>query len=261
MKSIVAVGALSGFLLVPLSAGAGLFGSEPWRYSAEPIEGRVLDRETGQPIEGAVVIAQWVLAKPLEGHETDHWITIEAATDAEGRYRIPGWGPKWRPWFRWLTYYDPQLVIFKPGYWPLTLLNEDPRTTPFNDAINPRGSKVRKSYWNGQDILLLPFRIGAEISRRQLEYPESDHLRPEDGSKRILMTEEKWVEQIAFAQSALGWRYSLSWSTAEEWLRIQRFVQAINHECLRVAPSLRIKFSSLPEKHTAVLLGDTPLCY
>src|SRR3989304_3297455 len=116
------IASLMAALFCPVAARAW----EPWSYIAEPIEGRVVDKETGQPIEGAVVVAQWILAKPLEGHSVDHWVVIEAITDTEGRYHIPGWGPKTRPWNRWLSNYDPKLVVFKLGYWPKKLINQDP---------------------------------------------------------------------------------------------------------------------------------------
>lgn len=59
---------LSLLLMITAPGCASILGSAPWFYEAEPMEGRVMDRETGEPIEGVVIVAQWILQKPLEGH-------------------------------------------------------------------------------------------------------------------------------------------------------------------------------------------------
>ena len=228
---------------------------EPWSYIAEPIDGRVLDKETGQPIEGAVVVANWELAKPPEGN-TDAWVIIETVTEADGRYHNPGWGPKTRPWFRWFNHQDPALIVFKPGYWPESSDNRDPYTFV---GTNPPGAKVRKSFWNGKDIRLVPFRVGQEIEQREIYNTIS--MSPEDKSKMIPMTEEKWVDQLQNVQLSVDWSGGRSDEWGEkEWLRIKQLIRVINEECTKLSPQQRIGLEGVPEKYRASILGDVAPC-
>ena len=67
-------------------------GCNPSEYTIEPIEAWAVDAETGEPIEGANVVATWALY-------TDHWHgstfyemleVKEAVTDKNGRFSFPG---------------------------------------------------------------------------------------------------------------------------------------------------------------------------
>lgn len=99
----------------------------PFSYTSEEINGTVVDADTSEPIEGVVVVAQWILYVAGFG-EGGHWKVFkvhEAVTDKDGKYTIPGWGPKRRPFFTHLDTYDPQLSFFKRGYNYLRLFNSD----------------------------------------------------------------------------------------------------------------------------------------
>lgn len=246
---------VAGCLLLMATSSCG---GEPWSYIADPIDGRVLDKETGQPIESVVVVAEWILATPPEGDEKDFWVLIEAVTDNEGRYHIPGWGPKTRPWSRWLKDNDPALIVFKPGYWLEATGNGDPYMLT---GTNPRGTRVRKSYWNGKDFRLAPFRLGQEIEQRKVY--ESAYMSADDKSKKILMTEEKWAEQISNVQMHVGWGLWHSspkdWES-DEWLKIPNLIKMVYQECIKLDPRLRYRVSSMPEKYRKMILGDTSSC-
>src|SRR5262249_16194685 len=149
------------------------------------------------PVPGAVVVAQWILAVPPEGEEKDYFVVIETVTDAAGRYRVAGWGPKSRPSSRWLDKYDPAIEVFKPGYWPEGLANR-PAGVIGAPGINPRGTKVREAYWNGKDIQLIPFKIGDSIRITDLfPYETTD--------EQVPMTQEKWAEEMASVQNDVNW--------------------------------------------------------
>ena len=36
-------------------------GDIPLSYSAKPTRGTVIDRQTGQPLEGVIIVGQWIL--------------------------------------------------------------------------------------------------------------------------------------------------------------------------------------------------------
>jgi len=90
--------------------------SLPWTYSAEAIDAWVFDQETGQPLEGVIVVVDWRLWRG--GFHPD-WRgslqVMETVTDAKGHFAFPAWGPKTRPAGRYL-FDDPTLYVFKRGY-------------------------------------------------------------------------------------------------------------------------------------------------
>jgi len=173
-------------------------------YSAQPIQGRVVDASTGQPLEGVIVVAQWVLYRTTLGGENPHerLQVLETVTAPDGTYAFPGWGPKPNPlridsigsigvgFCCFLTDRDPKLSFFKSGYRPLTLLN----TKPID--IKP---PVRTSDWDGKTIELEPFR----------------------GSLN------EWATKLHFLQGSLGW-HDLDWRASP------RMVLAIEEERLRL---------------------------
>ena len=64
--------------------------SSAFSYNADAIEGWVVDRETGNPIEGVVVVAHWQLRGGLEGGTPIRELKIlESVTDHDGRYSFP----------------------------------------------------------------------------------------------------------------------------------------------------------------------------
>lgn len=74
-----------------------------------PIRGRVIDAETNEPIEGAVVLAEWNEEEGLPGFSgTSVYKIVEAETDKRGKFFLTG------------TFYPlvnrPYLVIYKQGY-------------------------------------------------------------------------------------------------------------------------------------------------
>lgn len=86
-------------------------------YSFASIEARVVDEETGQPIEGAIVVANWQL------EEATFHLTIkrdsleiqETVTDRDGRFKLAGFTKvNATPYF--LKSRAPQIIIFKPNY-------------------------------------------------------------------------------------------------------------------------------------------------
>jgi hypothetical protein len=85
-------------------------------YTAEPIAARIVDADTGAPVEGVNVVAAWQAKGGLEGGNIMGYVTVmEDVTNANGEFSFPGWGPK-----RWsngaIRDGAPLLILFKPGY-------------------------------------------------------------------------------------------------------------------------------------------------
>jgi len=73
-----------------------------------PISGKVIDAETQQPIEGAVVLVEWNEAHGLGLTYHTVYKIVETATDKKGDFFLPGaYSPFVDP---------PYLVIYKQGY-------------------------------------------------------------------------------------------------------------------------------------------------
>lgn len=89
-------------------------------YSSADVEGRIVDAESGEPIEGAVVVGVWQLES--QGFEHSYGAAIhvvESVSDTEGHYRLKGFGTKWVGPFRGeLRNSDPWVVVFAEGYMP-----------------------------------------------------------------------------------------------------------------------------------------------
>ena len=156
-------------------------GFQPPFYFAKDIRATVVDEATGDPVPDVVVVALWEL-RQIAARPRLH--VAEAVTDAQGRFYIPGWGPKLRPPLAELGDRSPLLLLFKRGFVPLRLHNESRarveqflpnyRTLPtrqLREMISwHRGSPedaLQDCIWDGLTLQLEPFR-GSAV--RWLEY-------------------------------------------------------------------------------------------
>ncbi len=78
-----------------------------------PFRGKIVDAETGQPIQGAVVLMIWLrLVDVLIATKTEFYDAREAVSGPDGTFEIPRLNP---PFFRFnIVTYGPK--IFAPGY-------------------------------------------------------------------------------------------------------------------------------------------------
>ncbi|MCP5169552.1 MAG: carboxypeptidase regulatory-like domain-containing protein [Hahellaceae bacterium] len=85
-----------------------------------PISGRVVDAKSGEPIEGVSVLAHWDKVG-WHGVVDERLAIVEALTDTEGNYTLPGWGPQ-LSWVSSTTLMEfPVIYFFKVGYNPLAV--------------------------------------------------------------------------------------------------------------------------------------------
>ena len=123
----------------------------PGAYQAEPIEGWVVDAETGKPLEGVNIAASWELtaSNGFSTIQVGSLMLMEAVTDAKGRYAFPAWGPLPRNQGV-LMEESPRLAFFKTGYRGASRINS---------YLEPRhGDRTQRSDWNGKTIKLEPFK-------------------------------------------------------------------------------------------------------
>jgi hypothetical protein len=130
-------------LIVALQALPGCALAPPV-YWAEPIRGRVVDADSGEPISGAVVIADWKLYCGGIGHggHRDSLLVQSTLTDVNGEFSFEKWGPKKRPGSGVLDN-APHIVVFKSSYDYENLWNE-----------SDSNWFVRRSDWDGKTVAL-----------------------------------------------------------------------------------------------------------
>jgi len=141
---------LCAALVLPAIAGcAGM-------YSAKTIEGTVVDAETGKPLGGVVIVAQWRLWRNTVGDEKALLHVTETVTDKMGRYAIPAWGPKVLPPLAdFHQGNDPLLLLFKSGYLPGTFRNPNTLSqNPLTEDTTGRRPPVGEFIWNGKVLTL-----------------------------------------------------------------------------------------------------------
>ncbi len=168
------------FSLLLLTAWAEA-GMPPPFYSAEPIRGTMVEAGTGRPLEGVIVVAQWILYSTGAGGQNPYkrLRVLETVTAADGTYSFPGWGPTPNPitiddraLYKCCFFesYDPVMDFFTPGYRPRVLHNKGPL-----DIERP----ARASDWDGKTVELERFKGSvAEWGKARLpsEYPGLVHL-------------------------------------------------------------------------------------
>jgi hypothetical protein len=83
-------------------------------YAGGPYRGRVIDAETKQPLEGAVVLAVWENKAPgISGTSYSYLDSEEVLTDENGRF-VVGKNPPVSSSMPWVA--GPRITIFYPGY-------------------------------------------------------------------------------------------------------------------------------------------------
>jgi hypothetical protein len=104
-------GAVGFLMLVGVICGASTEAIALGFNYRGPFEGRVVDSDTGKPIEGAVVFVEWTISHAFRG--PSFFDTAEVRTDSQGWFYVPkSWS--WNP-FRTM-FMDSEYLIFKAGY-------------------------------------------------------------------------------------------------------------------------------------------------
>jgi hypothetical protein len=107
------------FLVLPTLAvlvSCSIFG-----YSSPEIHARVVT-PTGEPIEGAIVVANWGITSNWFNAPLGQLALYEAVTNKNGEFRIPQWGPRHLSKGT-IQGTEPTVRIFHPDFVPLVINN------------------------------------------------------------------------------------------------------------------------------------------
>jgi hypothetical protein len=130
----------------------------------QPCTARVVDAETGKPVEGAVYLAAWYSTTWLEkawfeGPSTKMSHFREGFTDANGEIHVPGF------WFKVpFIGRDRNLTVYKPGYamWNQDYLFPSVKKRKnfrfFNRTAELETWREDYSYWDHNSFLINAFR-------------------------------------------------------------------------------------------------------
>lgn len=104
--------------LLAFTTGVSLLLGGQWiTFYGNRIQGTVIDADTNQPIEGAIVVGLWRLSEvPGEGFGGYAKVSM-VKTNKKGNFTIPCW-VRFKPWKFYMIMHElaPELAIYKPGY-------------------------------------------------------------------------------------------------------------------------------------------------
>lgn len=131
-----------------------------WSTSARA---RVIDAESKLPVRDAVVLANWEL-KGLEGYVMEQIAFFETATDVDGAFTVPGWGPRFR--LSGTVYSNqPKVHILHRDYLPAIVRNR-----PKEPWGRLRRIFIQHPSVDGQTIELQPFHGSLAQYSSELEF-------------------------------------------------------------------------------------------
>jgi hypothetical protein len=114
----------------------------PLVYFGKEIRGKVVDADTGAPLEGVSIVAEWqIYVTVIQPHFGERLKVIETETNSTGEYRLPEWGPVVRPLWGSLQERSPMLTFFKSNYYPKVIMN-----------ANASNHMIRDSDFDGENI-------------------------------------------------------------------------------------------------------------
>ena len=140
-------------------------------YHKPEFHGKVIDAETKEPIEGAVVVA--VYEKKSIGIAESYSVVInvkEVLTDKNGEFHIPSYTTILQP-LSWE--YDVDFIIFKPGYGsfpdgriqpPKGMQTHKATPTSFEDFFSSDFGMEKELWWSE------PYKIGAEYKKIKVTF-------------------------------------------------------------------------------------------
>jgi hypothetical protein len=143
-----------------------------------PFEGRVVDAETRQPIQGAVVSMEWDLGHATAaGRVGTFYDAAEVLTDEHGYFRIKKkWS--WNPWTNRML--DARALIYKAGYgsavnlgtpWLLDLAASQRTRSPEERRDMGPHFYLDIEFDDGLPVFLLRKLATPEERRRNLHFP------------------------------------------------------------------------------------------
>ncbi|MEW6417391.1 MAG: hypothetical protein AB1480_04635 [Nitrospirota bacterium] len=147
--------------------------------------GRVIDADTKEPIEGAIIVFAWYKEKAtIAGPSQSLHDVKEALTDKDGRWRIEGPKGNCRDLLPGLLQLmgiacieeQPEIIIFKPGYcaWKNGFVLKACQKMKYSESDNGEGTFELPKLTNKEDRLrnvgIGTINDGKEVEKKQKEF-------------------------------------------------------------------------------------------
>jgi hypothetical protein len=129
-------------------------------FTADAINGKIVNEETGAPLAGVIIVAEWYVQERLVGRGNGLLNVMETVSDKDGNYGFPSWGPKLLPMSPYPIFgsgNDPLVLYFKNGYWPAIESNDasDPESIatrkPPLGGFQANGKAIKLRKWDGKN--------------------------------------------------------------------------------------------------------------
>lgn len=154
-----------------------------------PYQGRVVDADTMEPIEGAVVLVEWYKRRMTSPVFYD---AEEVLTDSKGQFYIPKkWS--WSPWTNLVL--DSSIIIFKAGYGHVDLSSYRPDLTELAEQLKKYTPEEIKRmgpewYFNIQFENDLPIFMLKKLTTKQERFENKPYTGPVPHNKKQLLMQE-----------------------------------------------------------------------
>ena len=137
-----------------------------------PYEGKVIDVDTGEPIEGIVVLGVWYKENPGPGGAvSEYYDAMETVTDKNGEFKIDGLG------LLIMSNVIPMdVLIFKAGY---------EYESGLWSALKKYAKKIK---WEGDKAIIPLKKLTMEERKKELGPPSPPHKAPK-GKIRLMLNE------------------------------------------------------------------------
>jgi hypothetical protein len=159
-EALAAMNLKIGGLALVIAASVSLSGCHV--YWASDIEGKVVDGQSGKPVEGASVTAVWDIYGGLaHGSRLGPMLVRETTTNADGGFLLPGWGPKVVLW-NGLHVAAPTLIVAHQDYY-LQLTHHEHSA----DAIVPPSFSIEERHCECGEREISLAKLDGDLSRYQ----------------------------------------------------------------------------------------------
>jgi hypothetical protein len=164
-------------------------------YHERSFKGKVIDAETKEPVEGAIVVAQYHvnMLGPTGSHTT--FIDVqEALTDKDGEFFIPSLTKIINPLS---VGYDTRFLIWKPGYKPEEMLRGDffskaPGTIEDRVVYTDKGMELKPTRIGIMELVKVKTKEGRRMVTPSIRGEKSDWKKQQQFI-RLLREEWKYI--------------------------------------------------------------------
>ena len=175
---------LATFLLTSFSC----YSSQWIFFHGDEIKGYVVDAETGEFIEGAIVIAMWQLSQIASEGFGGYAKLIEIKTDKDGKFIIPSWRTVGSNTANSVMHeLAPKIIIYKPGYkvnWSHKLMREG---FPDDYSMTTDEKKKAKEKYSVNPTKLKRIHMDDEICKEHSEFRSQANFPDKYYSKKQIM--------------------------------------------------------------------------